>query len=112
MVPGETPKQTEPFRHAASRKPGSSAGTCPAPALAATGGMTGHVAALFRHPVKGFTPEALPRTDRILAGLIDMRLPLTFSVADVDQIARILTEEAAAAARAEVPGQVAAVTAD
>lgn len=57
-------------------------------------------------------PEALPRTDRILAGLIDMRLPLTFSVADVDQIARILTEEAAAAARADVPGQVAAVTAD
>lgn len=57
-------------------------------------------------------PEALPQTDRILAGLIDMRLPLTFSVADVDQIARILTEEAAAAARADVPGQVAAVTAD
>lgn len=63
MVPGETPKQAGPFRRAASGKPGSSAGSCPAPALAATGGMTGHVAALFRHPVKGFTPEALPRTE-------------------------------------------------
>lgn len=25
--------------------------------------MTGHVAAIFRHPVKGFTPEALPHVD-------------------------------------------------
>jgi dTDP-4-amino-4,6-dideoxygalactose transaminase len=57
-------------------------------------------------------PEPLPQTDRVLAGLIDMRLPLTFSTDDVDQIARILTEEAAAAAGAEAPGPVAAVSAD
>lgn len=57
-------------------------------------------------------PEVLPQTDRILAGLIDMRLPLTFLPEDVDQIARILTEEAAVAARAEALGPVAAVAAD
>ena len=57
-------------------------------------------------------PTPLPQTDRVLAGLIDMRLPLTFSDADVAQIARILTEEAALAAKAEALGPVAAVTAD
>jgi hypothetical protein len=41
-------------------------------------------------------PEVLPRTDRVLAGLIDMRLPLTFGPEDVDQIARILGDEAGA----------------
>jgi len=40
-------------------------------------------------------PETLPRTDRLLAGLIDMRLPLTFSLEDCAQIARILREEVA-----------------
>ena len=39
-------------------------------------------------------PQSLPQTDRILAGLIDMRVPLTFSVADCALIARILREEA------------------
>lgn len=57
-------------------------------------------------------PVSLPQTDRVLAGLIDMRLPLTFSEGDVAQIARILTEEAALAARAEALGPVAAVSAD
>lgn len=38
--------------------------------------------------------QVLPRTDRVLAGLLDMRLPLTFSLEDCDIIARILTEEA------------------
>ncbi len=45
--------------------------------------------------------EALPQTDRILAGLIDMRLPLTFSPADVAQIARIIRAEAQAVGQAE-----------
>ncbi len=40
-------------------------------------------------------PQPLPRTDRILAGLIDFRLPLTFSLDDCAQIARILRQEAA-----------------
>ncbi|WP_319936790.1 hypothetical protein [Thermohalobaculum sediminis] len=31
--------------------------------------------------------QRLPRTDRILSGLFDMRLPLTFSLEDCDLIA-------------------------
>lgn len=53
-------------------------------------------------------PEVLPATDRVLAGLIDMRLPLTFAVEDVEVIARILAEEAARAARTEAVALVAA----
>jgi dTDP-4-amino-4,6-dideoxygalactose transaminase len=57
-------------------------------------------------------PEVLPETDRVLAGLIDMRLPLTFAVADVAQIARIIGEEVGVAAAAQALGPVAAVGAD
>ncbi|AHM02558.1 Aminotransferase, DegT/DnrJ/EryC1/StrS family [Roseibacterium elongatum DSM 19469] len=42
-------------------------------------------------------PQSLPRTDAILAGLIDMRLPLTFSVADAGLIAEIIRDEVMAA---------------
>lgn len=35
-------------------------------------------------------PQPLPQTDRILRGLFDMRLPLTFAPEDVAQIARII----------------------
>ena len=38
-------------------------------------------------------PPSLPRTDRVLAGLIDMRLPLTFDLEDCALIARILRSE-------------------
>ena len=38
-------------------------------------------------------PQSLPQTDRILAGLLDMRVPLTFSVHDCALIARIIREE-------------------
>lgn len=38
--------------------------------------------------------QSLPETDRILAGLIDMRVPLTFSLDDCALIARIIREEA------------------
>jgi dTDP-4-amino-4,6-dideoxygalactose transaminase len=41
-------------------------------------------------------PQRLPRTDAILAGLIDMRLPLTFSEADARLIATIIRDEAMA----------------
>jgi dTDP-4-amino-4,6-dideoxygalactose transaminase len=41
-------------------------------------------------------PQALPRTDRILAGLFDMRLPLTFTLDDCDAIAAHLLEAVAA----------------
>jgi dTDP-4-amino-4,6-dideoxygalactose transaminase len=42
------------------------------------------------------SPDRLPQTDRVLAGLIDMRLPLTFTPEDVGMIARIVAEEAVA----------------
>ena len=38
--------------------------------------------------------QRLPQTDRVLAGLIDMRLPLTFSLDDCATIARIIADEA------------------
>jgi dTDP-4-amino-4,6-dideoxygalactose transaminase len=37
--------------------------------------------------------DKMPKSDRILAGIIDMRLPLTFSNEDCTQIARIITSE-------------------
>lgn len=37
--------------------------------------------------------QSLPQTDRILAGLLDMRLPLTFSVEDAGVIAEIIRDE-------------------
>jgi dTDP-4-amino-4,6-dideoxygalactose transaminase len=39
--------------------------------------------------------QDLPRTDRILAGLFDMRLPLTFTLEDCDLIAAIIRNCAA-----------------
>lgn len=38
--------------------------------------------------------QDLPQTDRVLAGLMDLRLPLTFSLQDCAQIARIIRDEA------------------
>jgi len=40
-----------------------------------------------------FYAGQLPQTDSVMAGLLDMRLPLTFSIADCDQIARIIRDE-------------------
>lgn len=57
-------------------------------------------------------PEPLPQTDRVLAGLIDMRLPLTFAVEDVAQIARIIADEVSVAAAAELLAPIAAPLAD
>ena len=37
--------------------------------------------------------QSLPNTDRVLAGLFDMRLPLTFSLDDCDLLASIIREE-------------------
>ena len=53
-------------------------------------------------------PQSLPQTDRILAGLMDMRLPLTFSAQDCAQIARIIRAEVLAVAQ---PGDAAAAAA-
>ncbi|MEM6384569.1 MAG: DegT/DnrJ/EryC1/StrS family aminotransferase [Pseudomonadota bacterium] len=38
--------------------------------------------------------QSLPRTDRVLAGLLDMRLPLTFTPEDCAVIAKIIRDEA------------------
>ncbi|MCY4302365.1 MAG: aminotransferase class I/II-fold pyridoxal phosphate-dependent enzyme [Aestuariivita sp.] len=41
-----------------------------------------------------FAPsEPMPRSDRVLAGLLDMRIPLTFDLADCDLIAEIIRDE-------------------
>ena len=58
-------------------------------------GAPSPVAFTSRYPHWAYaSPQHLPQTDRILAGLIDMRVPLTFSVADCALIARIIREEA------------------
>ncbi len=57
-------------------------------------------------------PEVLAQTDRVLAGLIDMRLPLTFSVDDVALIARIIADEAGLAVATGRLAPVAAPVAD
>jgi dTDP-4-amino-4,6-dideoxygalactose transaminase len=36
---------------------------------------------------------SMPESDRVLAGIVDMRVPLTFSLEDCAQIARIIREE-------------------
>jgi dTDP-4-amino-4,6-dideoxygalactose transaminase len=41
-------------------------------------------------------PQSLPRSDRILSGLLDMRVPLTFSLEDCALIARIIRAEVGA----------------
>ena len=46
-------------------------------------------------------PEPLPRTDRVLHGLLDMRLPLTFSLDDCALLGRIIASEVRHAAPAE-----------
>lgn len=41
-------------------------------------------------------PQSLPQSDRILAGIVDMRVPLTFSLQDCALIARIIRAEVGA----------------
>lgn len=55
------------------------------------------VAFTSRHDSWRYAPaQSLPRTDRVLAGLMDMRLPLTFAPKDAAQIARIIRAEVSA----------------
>jgi len=50
-----------------------------------------------RHDSWQYAPaQNMPESDRVLAGLIDMRLPLTFSLEDCDILAEILREEVSA----------------
>ena len=48
-------------------------------------------------------PQTLPQTDRILAGLIDLRLPLTFTTDDCEVIARIIRAEALSVGQGQEP---------
>ncbi len=49
-----------------------------------------------------YAPAApMPGTDRILAGILDMRVPLTFSRADCELVARIIRAEVSATYQAE-----------
>jgi len=57
-------------------------------------------------------PTPLPQTDRVLAGLIDLRLPLTFSPADCAQIGRIIHAEVLAVQQAGADPAVALPVAD
>jgi hypothetical protein len=43
----------------------------------------------------------MPESDRILRGIVDMRLPLTFSLEDCAQIARIIRAEVGAVFQAQ-----------
>jgi dTDP-4-amino-4,6-dideoxygalactose transaminase len=49
-----------------------------------------------------YAPSApMPKSDRILRGIVDMRLPLTFSLEDCAQIARIIRAEVGAVYQAQ-----------
>ena len=66
-----------------------------------------------RHDSWRYAPhQDLPRTDRILSGLVDMRLPLTFTPEDVSLIARILRAEVSAVFQGEVDAPEAMPAAD
>ncbi|MCR8547046.1 DegT/DnrJ/EryC1/StrS family aminotransferase [Salipiger sp. P9] len=55
------------------------------------------VAFTSRYDSWRYAPSApMPASDRVLAGIVDMRLPLTFSLEDCAQIARILRAEVSA----------------
>jgi len=58
------------------------------------------------------SPEPLPQTDRLLAGLIDMRVPLTFSPEDCALIARIIRAEVLAVQQSGDEGEAAVPLAD
>lgn len=66
-----------------------------------------------RHSSWRYAPaQSLPRTDRILAGLIDMRLPLTFTTEDAALIARIIRSEVLAVGQGGVEEMAAPAGAD
>ncbi|MDG1471631.1 MAG: DegT/DnrJ/EryC1/StrS family aminotransferase [Ascidiaceihabitans sp.] len=46
-------------------------------------------------------PQPMPKSDRILHGIVDMRVPLTFSIEDCDLIAQIIRAEVSAVFQAQ-----------
>lgn len=70
------------------------------------------VAFTSRYDSWGYVPsEPMPATDRVLYGILDMRLPLTFSLEDCALIARIIRAEVSAVFQGDLsaPGGVARV---
>lgn len=68
------------------------------------------VAFTSRYDSWGYVPsEPMPATDRVLYGILDMRLPLTFSLEDCALIARIIRAEVSAVFQGDLsaPGGVA-----
>ena len=49
--------------------------------------------------------EPMPQSDRVLKGILDMRLPLTFSLEDCALIARIIRDEVGRVFQAQVAAQ-------
>jgi dTDP-4-amino-4,6-dideoxygalactose transaminase len=49
--------------------------------------------------------EAMPASDRVLAGVVDMRLPLTFSLEDCALLARIIRAEVSAVYQSQAAAQ-------
>ncbi|MEO1788768.1 MAG: aminotransferase, partial [Pseudomonadota bacterium] len=50
-------------------------------------------------------PQPMPASDRVLRGVLDMRLPLTFSLEDCSLIARIVADEVIQAAPARTAAE-------
>ncbi len=50
-------------------------------------------------------PRRCPPSDRVLAGVVDMRLPLTFSLEDCALIARIIRAEVSAVYQGQVAAE-------
>jgi hypothetical protein len=44
----------------------------------------------------------MPKSDRILQGIVDMRVPLTFSIEDCKLITRIIRAEVSAVYQAQI----------
>ena len=91
-----------PFR-GASACPGCTYATPPGARCAARGvelkwfGAAEPVGFTSRYDSWRYAPsEAMPETDRILRAILDMRLPLTFSLEDCALIARIIRAEVGA----------------
>jgi hypothetical protein len=53
-----------------------------------------------------YAPSApMPASDRVLAGVVDMRLPLTFSLDDCAMLARIIRSEVSAVFQGQAAAQ-------
>ncbi len=71
------------------------------------------VAFTSRYDNWAYAPSTpMPASDRVLHGILDMRLPLTFSLDDCAQIARIIRAEVSAVFQGDLTAPEAAIKAD